>query len=61
LHGEETGDLLDGARDIADQVLVRKLALLLFLQHLSKVFRVNSEFVNAVHLPKEIRGVLELT
>lgn len=61
MHCEETGDLLDGARDIADQVLVHKLALLLFFQHLSKVLRVNSEFVNAVHLPIEIRGGLQIT
>jgi hypothetical protein len=25
------------------------------------VLRVNSEFVNAVHLPKGIRGVLQIT
>ena len=61
MHGEEAGDLLDGAGDIAGQVLVHKLALLLLLEHLSKVLRVNSEFVNAVHLPKGIRGVLQIT
>jgi len=61
VHGEEAGDLLDAARDIAGQVLVDELALFLLFQHLSEVFRVNSEFVNAVHLPKGVRGVLQIT
>ena len=63
MHGEEAGDLLNAARDIADEeVLVHKLALLLFLEHLSEVFRVNSEFINAIHLPKEmVKVVLQLT
>jgi len=61
VHGEEAGDLLDAPGDIAGQVLVNELALFLLLQHLSEVFRVNSEFVNAVHLPKEVREVLQIT
>ena len=61
MHGEEAGDLLDAPGDIAGQVLVDQLALFLLLQHLSQVLRVNSEFVNAVHLPKWVRGVLQIT
>ena len=61
MHGEEAGDLLDAPGDIARQVLVDQLALFLLLQHLSQVLRVNSEFVNAVHLPKGVRGVLQIT